>query len=391
MIQAEVRHPSSLSPKDAYVWQAYCAATPAFRSPLLGPEFAQLVGRVRDDTRVAVFRRAGQTLGFLAFHHRRGETARPIGAPFSDYHALITAPGAALSAGEALAAAHIGAFRFNALVDPAGSFPDIQPSELTGHVLELEGSTEDRHAALKAANPKRYKNWKRLQSKLEREYGELELRPGAVSQADLDQLICWKRDQYHRSGLHDVLRPDWARALHQCAFEQRDGELRGVLTTLHAGGRLVAGHFGVAAHGVHHTWLSAMDPDCASAGPGQVLMLMLPEVMSQLGLQTYDLGPGYTHYKAPFCTGEVTVGEGLAVADGPAGFAARRVEDAWTVAGAHRIEVVSRIRRRMDNIAAAEISLAGRVRGMVEALTGSSRRAACRETPAQPVHARDEA
>lgn len=44
---ADVFHPRELRDADAEAWRAMCAATPAFRSPLLSPEFAQLVGEVR--------------------------------------------------------------------------------------------------------------------------------------------------------------------------------------------------------------------------------------------------------------------------------------------------------------------------------------------------------
>ncbi len=264
------------------------------------------------------------------------------------------------------------------------------PADCPGYVIALDGSPDAHNEALRAVNPKRFKNWKRLQNKLERERGEIVITPADDSQEAFEQLIAWKRDQFQRTGAHDVMRPDWARALFQTAFERRDGPMRGVMTTLRAGGKLVAGHFGVASGGVCHAWLSSMDPACAGCGPGQVLMLQTPVVMSTLGLRVYDFGPGYTHYKAPFATEEVAVAQVLAMADGRAGFAARSVESAWALAGERRIDAVGRFRRRLDHIASAEVSVGGQVRGMMEAIAGYGRRAATRE-PGRPEPVSDDA
>ena len=376
MIRAEVQHPSSLSERDVELWRAFCAAEPMFRSSLLGPDFARLVGEVRPDARVAVFRDQGETIAFLPFHRRGSGFARPIGSAFSDYHALVAGPGVRLSLREALAAAGLNAFRHTGLIDPAAA--DADPCGPAGHVIALKASVEAHNEALRASNPKRFKNWRRLEHKLEREVGEVSITAGEHDPEDFAQLLAWKREQFRRTGAHDVLRPAWAQGLFSAAFASRDPHLRGVMTTLRAGGRLVAGHFGIASGGACHVWISAMDPECGGAGPGQVLMLHAPAVMQAQGLDLYDLGPGYAHYKAPFATGRIPVAEGIALAEGSQSLAARSLEGAWSLAGG-RIDAVARLRRRLDQIAAADLSLGGRVRGVIEAVAGQGRRAASRE------------
>ena len=232
------------------------------------------------------------------------------------------------------------------------------------------------------ANPKRYKNWRRLQNKLEREWGEPVMTPDDRSPEAFEQLLAWKSEQFHRTGSHDVLRPAWARELLDRAFARRDGPIRGVMMTLRAGGRLVAGSFGVAVGNVCHGWISVFDPECSGAGPGQILALLTAESLPPLGLRTYDLSPGYAHYKAPFATGTVAVGEGLA-----SGRAAPSLDGMLALAGADRIDALVRFRRRMDHIAAAELSVGGRVRGVVEALAGYGRRSASREPGRTPSEA----
>ena len=376
MIQAEVRHPRALSDRDVEAWRGFCAAEPAFASPLLGPDFARLVGAARPDARVAVLRRGGATAGFLAFHAGAGGVAQPIGGAFSDYHALVSAPGETICGAEALAAAGVSGLRLSGLIDPSGAFPLTMPSECEGYVIAPAGSPDAYFAALQAENPKRFKNWRRLQNKLEREWGEVALASETASSAALDQLIAWKREQFHRTGAHDVFRPTWARRLfHDILAAESDA--RGVLITLRAGGRLVAGHFGLAVGGHAHAWLSVIDPDCAACGPGQVLTLRLAEIMPALGLTSYDLSPGYAHYKAPFATDTVPIREGIATAQGRVGAAARSLNAAWALAG--RNQAVARLRRRLDQINAVEVSTGGRVRGVVEAIAGYGRRSASRE------------
>ncbi len=108
-------------------------------------------------------------------------------------------------------------------------------------------------------------------------------------------------------------------------------------------------------------------------------MLQTPEIMTALGLHTYDFGPGYAHYKAPFASREVAITEVMAMADGRASLAARSLNSVWALAGERRIDAVGRLRRRLDHIAAAEVSVGGQVRGVVEAIAGYGRRSASRE------------
>ncbi|HEX8233121.1 MAG TPA: GNAT family N-acetyltransferase [Caulobacteraceae bacterium] len=379
MLQAEVLHPSALGDAELAAWRAWCAATPAFDSPLLGPEFARLMEQVREDARVAVFRRGGQLAGFLAHHRRPDGFARPIGATFSDYHALIAPPGAKLDIGEALAAARISAFRYCAVIDPQGVFAaSSQPAE-PGWRIVVGPDAEAYRERIRAANPKRYKNFRRLQSKLEREVGPIEVTPRDSDKAAFEQLLAWKREQYRATGLHDTLRTEWAQRLMRQAFAQRTGELRGVMTTLRAGGRLVAGHFGITCRGVWHGWISAYDAEVCACGPGVVLMLQLPDIVRALGVETYDMAPWHAHYKSPFATGTVATGEGLVTASSTAGRAAALCEGAWEVAGAARRPILSRLRRRLDHIAAVELSAAGRMLGVAEALAGYARRSSSRK------------
>lgn len=373
MMIAESRHPSQLTTEDAAAWRALCAAHPAFASPLMGPDFARAVGEVRDDARVAIWRREGRPVGFLPHHRRPGGFARPIGAPLSDYHALVSDE--RLDAGEALAAAGLSAFRFTGLVDPFGGFAAGVAGRKQGFVIALTGSAEDYLETLRAQSPKRFKNYRRLTSKLEREIGEIAVAAPDVSQDAFDQLIAWKRAQLKRTGMHDFLGPAWTRTLMDNLFARRQGELQGLMVCLYAGGRLVSGQFGVRQGEVFHPWIASTDPDMGAWSPGQLFLLQAIAAMPGAGLSVYDLASGHEHYKRPYALQTREIAEGQVAAANGAGRAARVSAAAWAMAGANREGATASLRRRLDIIATAELSLAGRARGLATAIASKARRA----------------
>ena len=374
MLTAELRRPDELTVGEDAAWRAFCAATPAFQSPLTGPDFARAVGRVREDAAVAVLRDGGEVVGFFAHHRRPGGVARPIGAPFSDRHAVITTPDPGFSGGELLAAAGLNAFRFTGLLDPARLFGAARPSGRC-HLIELQGSAEAHLEAIRAASPKKFKNYRRLEHKLDREVGPLALIGPDRSQDAFELLLAWKREQLYRTGLLDYLRSDWTRTLMEQLFHSRDGEMQGMLITLRAGGRMVAGHFGVRQGSAFHPWIAAADPGLAHYSPGHIFLQRAIRAMPGLELRTYDLSSGHDHYKAQYANTQVAISEGVAAAPG-AGFDAQAA-----LAGAGRLagpwgKALQRASRRLEQIAAVELSLPGRVMSVLDTLAGASRRSA---------------
>ncbi|HEY3696626.1 GNAT family N-acetyltransferase [Phenylobacterium sp.] len=372
MLRAETIHPAELDPADAQAWRAMCAGEPAFASPLLGPDFAAAVARVRDDARVTVWRDGDRPVGFLPHHRRPGAFARPIGAPLSDYHALVGEPG--LNLAEALAAADLTAFRFAGLLDPYGAFERHVTARQPGFRIELQTTAEDYLEALRVASPKRFKNWRRLDHKLDREAGPLRIAAPDRSRAAFDTLMTWKREQLARTGAHDFLHPDWTRELIGALFELREGDFRGLMICLYAGDRLVGGHFGVRLGSVFHPWIASIDPALAAWSPGQLFLPRAIAAMPDLGLTDYDLGPGHEHYKRPFAPPSRTVAEGLAAAESAAGRAAQAAERAWMLVGGSPGGPLDRVRRRLDAIATVELSVAGRARSLAAAVVAGTRR-----------------
>ena len=372
MLNARTVHPSDLSVDEIAVWEGLVAAQPAFGNPLLGPDFAQAVGAVREDARVTVYRYGDRVVGFLPHHRRPGGLGRPLGAPLSDYHGLIAGPDAGLTQAEALSLAGLSAYRFTGLVDPHGVFAGTAQGEATGYAVSLDQTAEDYLERLRGASPKRFKNWRRLDSKLEREVGPVRIE-SSDDPAVYEQIMDWKREQLIRTGVADFLRPDWTRQL-LAGFAAARGPLRGLTLTLWAGETIAAGHFGVMQNGWYHPWVASTNPDLGEYSPGQTFLMRAIAAMPGLGMTTYDLGPSHDHYKRHYAAPAQTVGEGTAAASTPAGRLAGGRERVWTMAGARREGMVASLRRRLDAIAVTELSAAGRLRGFVEAVAAQPRR-----------------
>lgn len=362
---------TDLSGADVAAWLEIQASHPAFASPLLSPEFSMAVARVRDDVRIAVFRRDGRAVGFLAHHRRPGGFGRPVGSPFADYHALVSGADLGIGGPDAVRMAGLKAFRHNGLVDPHGLFPGTAGTQNT-YAIELPDTPDRFLETVRAASPKKFKNYRRLQNRLV-ETGPLRMAPD-WSRPAYDRIMAWKSEQFLRTGVQDVLKPDWVRRMMQSVFETTEGRMTGLLLTLYAGDELVGGHFGVMAAGVFHPWIASTNPELAALSPGQVFLDQAIRAMPTLGIRVYDLGPGHDHYKKPFASTEREVGVGLTVVPGATGAVPRAREGVWSLGGLDRVAAVGRIQRRLDHIAAVDPSPAGRARGLLEAARSMRKR-----------------
>lgn len=386
----ETIRPCDLSQSDADAWRAMQAATPVFGSPLLGPDFARAVGEVRSDARVSIWRKAsGAPAAILAHHRRPGGFARPIGAPLSDYQALLSSPDVAMPATDALASAGLGALRLSGLIDPFGAFDADKLQASPAHRIVLEGPASAYLQRVREASSNASKNQRRYSVRLERDLGSLQIAAPDLDQAAFERLLAWKRRQLERSGLHDFLRAQSTGALTQRLFDTRGDAFEGLMISLYAGDRHVAGQFGVRQGDWYHPWIAAFDPELRAYSPGFLHQWKAIEAMPGLGLRTYDLGTSSDRWKQVFASETVLVGAGMVTADNLSGRIALASEQVWALGPLRRHPLAGRVRRRLDQLAAMEPTLGGRVRGVMEAAMNLDRRIAATEPaeaapPAQP-------
>lgn len=352
-LNVETASPTALHADDVSRWQAIQKTVPGLGNPLFSPQFARVVARYRDDTRVAVARDAdGAAYAFLPYQHRPNDLGRPLGAPFGDYQAVVTESLAGFDLQTFLSGAGIRTFAFSGLVAP-----DVVPATASlptavSYQVALDGSATDYLEALRAGSPKRYKNWRRLGHKTEREIGPLSMVAPDRDPAILRQLLDWKAAQMVRTGVTNVLRPDWVRGMMAELLETSDDGFGGLMITMWAGRTLLAGHFGIRLGGVFHPWMAAINPDYQAYSPGQTFILSAIGEMNQLGLTTYDLGTGHAHYKEPFCNVFPEVASGV-------------VDSATGTARPPQRSLVGRLFSRIDHIASVELTLGGRIGGVL--------------------------
>ena len=371
MVKVDVVHPSALESVDLDAWSRLQASASEFGSPLLGPGFARLVGEIRGDARVAVWRDHGRPIGFLGFHRTLGGFARPIGAPFSDYQALVAEPGFPEPA-EALSAAGVKGMRLAGLVDPHGVFADDLET-LVAHRIDLSRGADAYYADLWDRSRNRLRNQKRYSRRLERQFGPLRVVAEDRSAAMLATLMDWKRRQLTATGLHDYTGSPWIGALLERLFQSPAPSFGGLMISLYAGDRPVAAHFGVRQDGWFHPWIGAYDPELAGFSPGAIHQVLAAGAAAEVGVHTYDLGPRADRSKALFANATATVRTGL-VASGTLAAQLAAGSERWLEHPPAGLAVLGRMRNRWDHIAAVELTAGGRIAGVWRAASVLNRR-----------------
>jgi CelD/BcsL family acetyltransferase involved in cellulose biosynthesis len=344
-------------------WRAMLAANPALASPYFRPEFARVAGRVCPGAAVAVFSRGGETVGFFP-HQRRGGAMQPLAAPMNDYHGIIAFPGEAPSL-EA-AAEMLGAARLNltAWVGPTGLGEDRRTVQ-----VELDESGYDGwYAERRTSFGKFFKDKERARRSMEAELGPLRVEHGLRDPALLDWLIDLKRDQYRRTGRHDIFACGWtADLLHALLKEEGEG-LGASLAALWAGDRLTAVEYALHAGDQYHFWFPGYEPSLARCSPGILLSLDTMRLASVHGYRTFDFGFEGEHYKKYFCNGFRVVREAVVLKPGLGATMSQAAVGALNLAGSGRGEHLrTSVRRRWAAIEACETTPGARMKGAMQA------------------------
>ncbi|MGY6662436.1 MAG: GNAT family N-acetyltransferase [Glycocaulis sp.] len=369
MLRCETIKADALSRQDRQAWARMAQAT-GLASPLLHPEFAEAVATTRNDVEIALFRDANGLAAVFAYHRRPGGFARPIGSAFSDIHAILRRADVCARDEDLLALAGLSRARFAALFTPdkppAAGLEPVGPSR----AAVKRTTSQALVAELQAEHPKRYKDFRRRLRKLEAEHGKISLEV-STDPATLDELIGWKRLQYRQTGRHDVLAPRWTAKMMHTLFAKHGGAVTGRLYTLRAGERLIAAEYGPEGHGTFHPWLAAYDPEMSAYSPGHLLVFLLLSRMEEFGLTRYEMGTGHEDYKKYFTNHRSELFSGVARAphleERLREAAAQLIRASLALCGERVRGFGERIHSRIDHIAAAEISTAGRWAGLTRA------------------------
>ncbi|MFN3670235.1 MAG: GNAT family N-acetyltransferase [Brevundimonas sp.] len=362
-LKLDVLSLDALGEADWAEWRAMLAANPALASPYFRPEFARIAGRASPRAAVAVFSRGGQTVGFFP-HQRRGAAVQPLAAPMNDYHGIIARPGMAPSLEEVAAA--LGAARLNltAWVGPTDRGEDRRTVQ-----VELgEGGYDGWYAERRTTHGKFFKDKERARRSMEAELGPLRVERGLRDPALLDWLIALKRDQYRRTGRHDIFACGWtADLLHALLREEADG-FGASMAGLWAGDRLTAVEYSLHAGDQYHFWFPGYEPSLARCSPGILLSMDTMRLAADAGYRTFDFGFEGEHYKKYFCNGSKMVREAVVLRPGLGATMSQAAVGALNLAGRDKGDRLrASVRRRWAAIEACETTPGARMRGAVQA------------------------
>lgn len=287
-------------------WSQFQQASPEFANPFYCPDYAKAVVAARDDVYVGILKQADRVVGFFPFQRRiHVPFAKPLGAPITDYHGIITEPGLRYDPREVLRCAGLAIWDFDYVPRSHTSLEPFHRIELEAPILDL---TEGYAAYLGLMRRARSEiaGLNRKARKMAREVGPLRFVDHVPNPELLRNLIEWKTNQYRRTGAPDLFAQTWVRAVLESTFLRRSPEFAGMLSVLYAGDRVVAMHYGLRSTRVWHWWFPVYDPAYSAYSPGLVLLLRMAEHAASLGLTTIDLGhTRRVSYKQRFMTGTI--------------------------------------------------------------------------------------
>lgn len=296
---------SDLGPDLLARWRQLLSASDAFCSPFFAPEFSQIVGRCRDDLFVGVIEQAGSVTGILPFHRLPGGRGVPVGGPVCDYQGIIGTPPVAARVRAMLRGFGFAAYDFNhglaeqaLLNDNAFAFSVSPRADLR--------QGYDAWAEAVGQKGKALKTLARKERKVERELGPLRFVVHDDRPRAWDDFLVWKRAALGP----DFLTAGWDERLVDALRMTRTGACQGRLSTLYAGDRMVAAHFGISSPQAWHWWFPSYAPDTGNLSVGLVLMRRCIEAAAEEGIAELDFGRGTERYKIEFSNAERALCEG---------------------------------------------------------------------------------
>ncbi|MFJ9723873.1 GNAT family N-acetyltransferase [Streptomyces sp. NPDC101209] len=302
--------PDRLGTAHIAAWKALQQATPALASPFLSPQFTLAVGRQRPTARVAVLSEGSVPVGFFPYEHHRLGLGLPIGSGLCDVQGLVHVPGLEWDVRALLQGCGLRLWRYDHLVADQGPFDAGVVHRSASPVIDLTSGYEAYARDLHGRSPARVRQLRAKERRLTRSLGETSLVFEEAAPERLDTLMRWKSAQYRAKGQVDLFAKPSVVALLHGLMRTRSAACTGTLSTLYAGDRPVAMHFGLRSGRVLQYWFPAYDPEAARFSPGILLLLLMAEAAAARGIERVDLGKGDERYKQEMKTGTLPLGEG---------------------------------------------------------------------------------
>jgi CelD/BcsL family acetyltransferase involved in cellulose biosynthesis len=298
-LRTELLRPQDLTAEDARLWRSFLAQRPELTGPYFDIRYVQAAASSVPNAGVARFWDGERIVGYFPYQIRSG-ALQPFGAPLSDYHGVIAAPGYDMPFGELLAATGARRLEFQGWVGPMCGMARTLP--LRRRVADTSKGFEHWWATQDADHHKFFKNIGRCERNVEKDFGGFAFTWERVTPDVLDWVLRLKRDQYARSGMHDVFDCGWTYAMLSAlaALEDPDYGLRaGVFRN---DGHIVAAEISLTDGQHVHFWFPAYDPAYYRYSVGILLTVAIIRHCAPLGIKSFDFGTGGEDYKSPLTT-----------------------------------------------------------------------------------------
>lgn len=310
-MRIDLVRPDEITDDLAARWRAIQDMRDELQNPFFSPDFTKIVGRVRDDVEVAILERDGEIAGFFPFHRKRFGIGAPIGAQICDYQGPIAVPDLTLEAGPLLKGCRLAAYDFNHALRSEPMFQTASYIDHASPVIDLRaGGFEAWRADRKAATGKAITQTERKRRKIEREIGPLVYTAEDSDPAAWETMVAWKNASLHAVGARSILEVPWTLRVLETIRDTRTAAFAGMLSTLRAGDRLIAAHFGMRSARVWHWWFPTYDHRLTNMSPGLCLLWACARWTDDQAVDRIDLGRGTQEFKRQFGNTAVPLCEG---------------------------------------------------------------------------------
>jgi CelD/BcsL family acetyltransferase involved in cellulose biosynthesis len=307
-LKASVIAPHELDLDHHQRWERIRQLNPALGSAFFAPEFAQSVGQLRPDARVAVIEDGRDVIGFLPFQRRPLGFGRPIGLGLNDFQGVVCAPDMGLDVAWLLRACKLRQWSTDHLIGQQARLLTTAPEAHESPFIQCEGGLPPYAEQMKSAGRPGVGRALRKRRRLATAFGdELSFVWHSGSAASLERLIALKSSQCRTAGTYDYTRHRWIRQLLLGLLDAQARDFGGVLSELKVGDRTIAMHFGMRSGNRLHWWLPAYEAEWQSWSPGLALLLGVIEQAPRFGISQIDLGRDLSRYKREFMNGMETV------------------------------------------------------------------------------------
>ncbi|MFT3998468.1 MAG: GNAT family N-acetyltransferase, partial [Asticcacaulis sp.] len=291
--------PAHLTEADRQQWSQWLALNPVLDSPYCELSYIEALFAVVPQARLARITRHGRTLAFLPFQ-LRGRVAQPLGAPLTDFHSLITAPDARIDLRTVLRALDLHRFEVSGWLGSDTAFSAGETRERL--YADVSGGFDIYYADQRARQKKFFRNAERCRRNLDAAYADLTFDWQTAAPDIIDWVIAHKRDQYARTGLHDVFACGWTREVLYALAHRNGCDLRLMAGVYRNGTDIIAAEIGLSTPQDLHLWFPAYDRSAARHSPGILLSLDIMKAAAAEGVRRVDFGCADEPYKLSMTT-----------------------------------------------------------------------------------------